>query len=183
MLKIDKGTHLKVYRPKYNTHKSSLILCSIVLSIISSACFAGISGPSTSSTGEYGISWSVGSQYQYAELFLNDQKVVNVGPTETRQFTQTTSGDYKHSVRGCRMVWAGNGMVPKCDGSYLSIIVKVTLGSPRDQADCTIDEVQGSYVYEYDDLGRLKCVIDPVGVLTEYKYDAADNRLEKITYD
>lgn len=44
--------------------------------------------------------------------------------------------------------------------------------------------LSASYVaaqtYTYDDLGRLKTVTPPAGMVTTYSYDSADNRVSKI---
>lgn len=130
--------------------------------------------PATSSTGAYSISWSSGStlikveEYQ-GNTFLNSWVL---GQTGSMPITKTVSGTYTYYGSVCTTGQSGL----TCPTRFSTQNIVVTLNASI--SACT-HSTGNTTSYCYDDIGRVKSVRHPNGVIDTYSYDAADNRTQK----
>jgi len=150
--------------------------CAGLFLCVCSSAWAGIVAPSSADVGQsYAISWtnnhnnycsSSSFNYKVIETHSGVSTTYNVS-SKNRTFTKSIPGNYQYAIsyRSCfgpqeyyhHYIDIGN------------VSVTITAAGPA--------EIH----YEYDDLGRLIHVADPVNGDREFEYDKAGNRTRVIT--
>lgn len=131
--------------------------------------------PATSSTGSFSITWSGGTLPTMIDEYQNSTWT-NIGSgnqTGTLAVTKTTNGTYTYRLRTC--VTGQSGLSCTTPSNSKSIVVTLSGNS-----ECT-HSTGNTTSYCYDEIGRVKSVRHPNGVIDSYSYDAADNRTQKIS--
>lgn len=126
-----------------------------------------IQGPTSDNDGVFPVTWNPPSDF--VDYYTIQQQKDNgawttVGTTEAsvKWMTNMINGSYKFRVRSCNTNGCGNYSAY----FYGSVNVAINASSPT------------SIAYGYDELGRLKSVVDSKAGYSNYVYDEAGNRVQ-----
>lgn len=157
-----------------------------VLSILILGCLCGSHSasaqtftlPATSSTGLYTITWSGTTNVGYIDENQNGTWVRVGGGSQSGSaaITKTANGTYTYRLENCTGSQSGLSCVVVAGTK--SITVTLSSGSSSSSSGCVLG-TGNTTSYCYDELGRVKSVRYPNGVINTYSYDAADNRTKK----
>jgi len=156
--------------------KQTLYVGACLSFIAATQAWAGITAPSSADTGQsYTISWtnnhnnycsSSSFNYKVIETHSGVSTTYNLS-TKNRTFTKSIPGNYQYAIS-----------YRSCFGPQDYYHHYIDIGN----VSITINATGPAEIhYEYDDLGRLIHVADPVNGDREFEYDKAGNRTRVTT--